>query len=256
MQRFLICLFFLLSVQNLFAQKRKTEVKYSADGNRIFSFQAGYSALSPSGDLGKRFGFINQVSGGINYKTKTNWLFGFETGYQFGNEIKEVGLLKNLTNSGGFISNNTGLAADIAVSQRGLCYFAQVGKIISISKRNSNSGILVNAGFGHYTHKINISVPKNDIASLSPELIKGYDRMTGGFALQQMIGYQLYSNNRYYNFFIAAYAMQAFTQSYRKYNYDVMQYDTAKRLDIAFGIKFGWMIPVYLSGGKNEEFSY
>jgi hypothetical protein len=256
MQRLVIGLLFLVSCQNLFAQKRKSEVKYNEEGNRIFSFQASYTFLSPSGDLGKRFGLINQVSGGINYKSRTNWLLGFEVGYQFGSDIKEVGLLDNLTNSGGFISNNTGTMANYAISQRGLCYFAQIGKIIPVSKKNSNSGLLFNIGFGHYTHKIHISVPSNDIASLSPELIKGYDRMTGGFALQQMIGYQFYSHNRFYNFFVAAYAMQAFTESYRKYNYDLMDYDTGKRMDLAFGFKLGWMIPIYLSGGKNEEFTY
>jgi hypothetical protein len=90
---------------------------------------------------------------------------------------------------------------------------------------------------------------------LSEAYQKGYDRLTMGPALTQFVGYSYQSNNRYYNFFIGVDFMEAFTKSVRKYNYDTRQADTDQRLDITYGLRVGWLIPIYLKS-KNSSNEY
>jgi hypothetical protein len=39
--------------------------------------------------------------------------------------------------------------------------------------------------------------------------------------------------------------MEGFTQSRRSYDYDLMKQDTKKRLDILYGGKVAWILPLY-----------
>jgi hypothetical protein len=71
----------------------------------------------PGGDLQKRFGPNLNIGGSFMYKTKKNWLFGIESSYMFGRNVKED-VLSQLKNESGFIADNEGFPADLRVTER------------------------------------------------------------------------------------------------------------------------------------------
>lgn len=246
-----MALFFCLCAFNqfLFAQNKDGK----RDGDPIISFQFHYTYLTPAGDLADRFGIIHNAGFGGIYKSQTNWTLSLDASYQFGSEVKEENMLVNLTNSSGVIMNNAGYPASYSVGQRGFNAMAKAGKVIPLSWKNTNSGIILMLGGGIYYHKINIGTQRNDIPTLTEELKKGYDRLSMGPATTQFLGYYFHSSNRYYNFFAGLDCVQAYTQSVRQYNYDTMKPDTDKRLDLTFGLRLGWMIPVYLKAKVSQN---
>lgn len=225
-------------------------------GNRIFEILFHYTYTEPEGDLISRFGYIHNMGTGVMYKTTNHWMASWELSYQYGTIVKEPNLLSRLTNSSGVISNTSGYEAEFSVGQRGLSSFVKVGRFIPTSYSNRNTGFVVTLGGGYYIHKIQINTRRNDIATLTPNLIKGYDRLTAGPALSQFIGYMHHSKNRFYNFYIGIETVQAFTKSLRGYNYDQMAYDNESRLDMTYGIRLGWTIPIYLNSKKQDEFYF
>lgn len=226
-------------------------------GDNIFNFQFHYTYVQPEGDLENRFGNFHNAGAGVLFKSQRNWVFSLDASYQFGTQVKEPYLFINLTNNNGVVMNSNGAPGEYSVGQRGFSSFVKVGKVFPVSFRNRNSGIVVMAGAGIYYHKINIVTSRNDIPTLTEEYRKGYDRLSMGPALTQFVGYYHHSHNRYYNFYIGLDCMQAFTKSVRKFNYDTMEPDTKDRNDLTFGIRLGWMIPIYMqSGNGSDEFEF
>ena len=72
-----------------------------------------------------------------------------------------------------------------------------------------------------------------------------YDRLTSGIQLSQFIGYQHMSNNRLTNFYFGFDFLQGFTKGRRDYQIDLMGPANEKRIDLLWGIKFGWIVPVF-----------
>ncbi len=240
----------------LVAQVPSSKMDYMEGGNRILDFKITYTYQYVEGDMAQRFGNLNHVGGGIVYKTKKNWAAELELGYQFGNEVKEPGLLYFLTNSSGVVMNSGGYPANYTLGERGFNFTVKMGKVFALSDYNRNSGIMVMVGAGYYMHKINIQNKANDIPMLTEDLKKGYDRLSGGFGLTEFIGYMFHSQNRFINFYIGFDFVQSFTKSIRGYNYDQMQFDTKKRMDVTNGLRVGWLIPVYLNAADEDEFDF
>lgn len=236
-------------------QVKPREEKDKADN--IFNFQFHYTYVEPGGDLSKRFGEFHNAGAGVLFKSQRNWLISLDASYQFGSKVKDNNIFVNLTNSNGTVMTANGGAAAYSVGQRGFSTFLKAGKLFPVSWRNANSGIAVMAGAGVYYHKINITTTNGTVPTLTDDYKKGYDRLSMGPALTEFVGYYHHSHNRFYNFYIGIDCMQAFTQSVRKFNYDTMLPDTEKRLDLTFGARIGWMIPVYLrSNSGNDEFEF
>lgn len=251
--RILIFTFTLFAALVVSGQEKKIRDK----GDKIVNFQFHYTYMRPDGDLGKRFGDFHNIGFGGLFKTSNQWLFSLDASYQYGLEVRENEILVNLVNNSGVVMNNGGIPADYTVGQRGFNAYGKVGRLFPLSKVNLNSGIMVLMGGGIYYHKINFSASRNDIPMLSQNYQKGYDRLSMGPALTQFVGYSYQSNNRYYNFYIGVDFMQAFTQSVRKYNYDTRMPDTQDRFDMTYGLRLGWMIPIYLNAkNANSEYEF
>ncbi len=250
----IICIatIFLKPADILAQQKRADDMK----PNKIFNFQFHYTYHEPSADLSKRFGTMHGAGFGFLFKTKGNFIYSLDGAYLFGDVIKENNFLLNLTNSNGVITNTGGYPADYSLTMRGIQLYAKFGKVFPLSVLNRNSGIMLMAGPGFFSHHINITTNNNDIAPLTDEFKKGYDRLSMGPALSETVGYYFHSKNRFINFYAAFDMTQAFTQSVRKYNYDLMSADTKQRLDMMWGIRFAWMIPMYLTTKEEDEFHY
>lgn len=219
----------------------------SVKDSSIFTPMAGFSYAYqvPGGDVAKSYG--NNSNVGVNFyiKTKKNRLFGADCNFLFGNKVKNTTRLDHLRTSAGFIITENGDTAQVYLYERGYAFYAKAGKVISFKKPNPNSGLILTTGIGFLQHKMRIEVIGNNVPELTREYRKGYDRLSNGFAITQFAGYQYLGNNRLINFFGGFEVVAAFTKNRRGYNFDTMEYDNESKIDLLYGIRLGWVLPLY-----------
>lgn len=240
MKKHLLLFLFLVSTVLLKAQG---SVKDSAF--RIMMVSVHFSGQIPQGDMAKRYGANLAVGGTYTWKTKKNVLFGTEVSYFFGRNLKEDPLAGMRVAETGQLVDNEGYPADLRLTERGWNVYANAGYLFSKLGHNPNSGLMVTMGAGWMQHKIKFYDPNKKVAAVNGDLKKGYDRLSGGFALSQYIGYQYLSNNRLTNFNVGFEFYEGFTKSMRGYNYDTGLADTKQRLDIMIGFRIAWTLPLY-----------
>ncbi|MCC7533947.1 MAG: hypothetical protein IT246_08415 [Bacteroidia bacterium] len=221
--------------------------------DKILTIQANYQYILPAGDFAERFHSINALGAAVGVKGTKNLFYSVEGSYHFSNDIQPTNMLNNLATSGGFIIASSGYPTQLNIGMRGFAIAAKAGYILPLSTVNINSGIKFSLGGALVMHKYNINVSEGYVPSLSDEKQKGYDRYSSGFAWNEFIGYQHISRNRYINFYAGVELMQAVTYNRRKFNYDTMQSDTKAHYDFYYGLKFGWIIPVYLRTKNSED---
>lgn len=212
----------------------------------ILQCEMSYSLQFPGGDLSNRFGINSSVGIGLTYKMRSNWTIGFEVNYLFGGKVKEDSILNHLKVKSGEIINKFGEYGVVSMTERGFYTGIKAGKIFPVGHRpNKNSGIVLNIGGGLLQHKIHIENKDNNTPPVLKDYKKGYDRLTNGLALREFIGYQYLDNNRLINFYAGLEFYQAWTKCRRDFNFDTMQKDNTSRNDYIFGIKAGWILPLY-----------
>lgn len=207
----------------------------------------------PGGDLADRFGANLNVGASFLIKSKKNWLVGMEGNYMYGRNVKED-VLSQLKTASGNVIDNEGYPADLRVTERGLGIHLVAGKVLNIWAPNKNSGLMFMVGCGYLQHKINLFDYQKKIAAVKGDLKYGYDRLSNGISTSQFLGYMYLGQNQMINFYFGFEFYQGFTQSVRKLNYDTGLPDTKKRLDLLYGFRFGWILPLYKK--KPNEFYY
>lgn len=212
---------------------------------KIYIVEAHTGFSLPAADLAQRFGYNAHVGVGLQRQIANKWNFGFQASFLFGNQVKENNVLDHLINSSGDIISERGFPAEYLFYQRGFSGFLQVGKLFPVLGPNPNSGIFLQAGLGFLQHKIKIETRATEPPQLAKPYLRGYDRSSAGFAYQQFIGYRYLSNRRRLNFFAGFEVCIASTQSMRSFDYDRMQKDDRQRLDMLYGVKVGWVLPLY-----------
>ncbi len=215
-----------------------------------FSFHFTYQA--PMGDMAKRFLNNANVGGSYDYITSKNWIYTAEFSLLFRDGVKETSILDNITSSAGLVIDGNGELADVFMWERGMHAGIKVGKLFSLNPETSRSGICVQAGVGFLQHKIQLFFRQNPIPQLSGDYIKGYDRLTNGIAFQQSITYRFYPKDRSVGFYVGLDAIEALTENRRAYDFNTMQHDGAKRLDILVGPRCGMSIIL----GKKKRTGY
>ena len=223
--------------------KAQGSVKDSAF--RIMMVSVHFSGQIPQKDLAKRYGPNLSAGGTYVWKTRRNVLFGAELSYFFGRNLREDPLKNFRVGDENKITDNEGYPADLRMTERGWNIYANMGYLFSKFGHNPNSGLFFTVGAGWMQHKIKFYDPEGKVAVVSGDLKKGYDRLSGGFALSQFIGYQYLSNNRLANFNIGIEFYEGFTKSLRGYNYDTGLTDTQQRLDVMMGLRVAWTLPLY-----------
>lgn len=247
--KYILIIASLLVWQNVFAQKKI----WVSDANQIVNFQFQYTRIMPDRDFAKRFSNFNGIGFGVMLKTKHNLAFSGEGNYHFSSTIKPNSYLANLTNNVSAISNSAGYPSSVSLGMRGFNIGGKIGYLLSLSHKNRNSGLVFLVGGSLVMHKVHIATTRNEVPGLTPEKKAGYDRYSSGWAISQFVGYQFQSINRSYNFYIGFDLMQAYTYNRRKFNYDERQFDTGLHRDDYYGIKVGWMIPIYLNTKTNDD---
>lgn len=205
----------------------------------------------PAADMADRFGTSYKIGGAILYKTTSNWMFGPKIDFIVGSDIREDSLLSNIKGSDNMFYNQNGERVGVGIFERGYMIGIQAARIFNLAKRSSESGVMIMTSAGFMQHKINIFDRDNAIPQLRKEYKKGYDRLTNGLYLEQYVGYNFFSRNNLVNFHIGLDVTAGFTKGRRDYLYDVMRKDDASRLDVLFGIRGGWYIPIFKR--KSEE---
>lgn len=243
----LLLLLGLVFFQLFETQSSRAQSSVSDSSISMFMIAPSYALQFPGGDMADRFGINNNVGLSFIWKRSSGWMFSLQGSFLFGNTIDEPGLFSMLTTSDGFIIGSDGLFADIRSFERGYYGVLSAGKLFPFKKPNPNSGLYVLLGAGYMQHWIRIEDKKNAVPSLQDDYLKGYDRLSGGLMIQESAGYLMTSNNRLVNFYVGVEMIQAFTRGMREYNFDQERPYTDQRLDLLFGLRVSWFMPLYSS---------
>ncbi len=228
-----------------FCQMAQRNVSDSIIGTPWISVQYGLNGTA--GDMADRHGIFNHIGMFVGYKTKKNWIFGVDGAYMFGNKVRETGLFDHLKDSKGNITDQNGDIGIVPVLSRGYYVDANVGKIFPVLSPNKNSGLYVNFGVGFVSHKYRIETQDQVIPQLELDYRKGYDRLTTGLNTQQLLGYAFMANQGIVNFYGGFYIQEGYTYNRRTIFFDKPDEPVPSdmRLDIQYGFKVAWLIPIY-----------
>jgi len=245
--------FLLLSISVLAQDDNKifgTNEKIIARSGFILTGNADFDI--PGANMAQRFGISYRLGPGVLYKTSSNWLLGVKCDFILGGVVHQDSLMANIKDKYSvgdgslyeFI-NNGGERIGVPVYERGYAVGIQVGKIINFNKYHPDNGLILLASSGFLQHKIDIYDKDKTVQQLSGQYLKGYDRLTNGIFVEGYAGYVFFSSNKLLNFTLGGDGLFGFTRGRRAYLYDVMRPDTGKRLDILFGLRGGWYIPMF-----------
>ncbi len=205
-----------------------------------------YAYQVPGGDIAKQYGHNSTIGAGLMYKSKKNVLFSLDVNFIFGNDVKNTdSILKMVLTQNGYIIDGNGVYALYNMYERGYSINFRAGKVFNLLAANPNSGVFLVGGIGYLAHRLNIDIQHETAPQIVGDYAKGYDRLTTGFSLNQFIGYYYMGKSRMLNFYGGFEFYQAFTKSRRDYIFDLMKKDDTNHLDFFYGIKIGWMIPIY-----------
>jgi len=206
----------------------------------------------PAADMAKRFGLSYRIGPAVFYKTSSNWIIGVKCDFIEGSVVKQDSLMINIrdkysgpsTHLYEFINKN-GDRTGVPVYERGYAIGVQVGKIITLNKFRPDNGLELLGSVGFMQHKIDIYNSDKSVWQIQGNYLKGYDRLTNGGFAEAYAGYIFFAKNKLLNFTLGLDALFGFTQGRRDYLYDVMRPDNQQRLDILYGVRGGWFIPIF-----------
>jgi len=245
---FFICLFLVASSSVKSQDETKSFMKI---GMTNFSF--GFGTEFPIGDLKDRFSDNLKFTLGAERITKTNWIFGLEFSYMFGDTVKED-VLAPLRISNGEVLGSDHAYADVFTRERGAFFGVNIGKLIPFNKK-SRSGLRVTGAFGLLAHYVRIQDDARSLPQIEGDYLKGYDRLTRGFALREFIGYQHVTESKRVNFYIGLEFTQGFTTAIREVNFDSgLPTNKESRFDGLIGLKAAWILPFFNDYVDEEVF--
>jgi hypothetical protein len=234
----------------------QAQVTFRDSAVSLALFMPSIGLQAPGGDLAERFGPNGNAGFHFMYKWQNNFVLGADGQFLFGNILREDSILSGIQTSQGEIIDAGGQFASVFIYQRGMQFNARAGYVWNAFGPNDNSGILLTGGIGFLQHRVEFQSPENRAPQISPEYLKGYDRLTNGVAFTQSIGYMNLANNRRANFYFGFDFTQAITQNRRSWNFDQRAADDRQRLDLLFGFRAGYIFPAYKKAKYNSEFYY
>ena len=215
---------------------------------------AHFSGFVPAGDLADRYGAIYSPSLSVGRKTQGNWLFGVEGSFFFGGQVNNlIDIFGDLISEQGYFIGLNGEYAAVEFQHRGLYGGGYFGKILPILNPNPNSGLFFKVGVGFLQNRIFIRDPQGAYPQLQGDYGRGYDRLHSGLTLRQEIGYLNSGSNKTVNFMVSFDFIQGFVSNEREYNWDKQSFELANKLDLYFGLRLTWFLPIY---DKNQQKFY
>jgi hypothetical protein len=253
MKKIGLLLIAILLLNNTSPLKAQVNLKDSSAFAGLIS--VSYSFHFPGGDLADRYGNNSCIGPSLSIKTRSNWIFGADFNFIFGNNVKLFDqIVKSVAPPDGLVISRDGLISDVKMFERGFITSFKIGKIIPVFNINPNSGLLIMGSAGYMQHNIRIEVDNNNTPQLMGDYARGYDRLSGGLAISEFLGFIYLSERKLTNFYAGIEFTQGWTKSMRDYNFDTMQKDDSQKFDQLFGIKIGWIFPLYKRSA--EKFYY
>lgn len=229
-----VLLFF---VHGLWGQKDTTVSKLN-----MLTLNLGYGIDWPGGDLTDRFGQSLSFHTGLDLIRKSSLTLGVDFSYHFGDKIRED-VLAPYRNENGLVLGISGVAADLFIRERAAYIGLNAARIVYHTQENS--GIELGLGAGLLYHKLHFVDDSRSVLLIEAPYGKGLDRLTRGFALKQEIAYQYHSAKSALHFQLGLYMTEAFTRQVREFNFDTgLPASTDRRLDLLYGFKLVWMLPL------------
>ena len=222
----------------------------NADRALLVSF--GYGRYASAGDLSERYGGGFGLDAGVDYlPTGSPWQFGVAVAYGFGNEVKED-VLRELRTDAGFIIGNQRHPAEVALRQRTLFIGPRVGYTLPLGG-NPRAGLKFTSAAGYFFSRIRLQPdPVQFVPQIDGARAAGYDRLAGGPALYQFVGYQQLALNRRLNFYIGGEATAAFARELRSIDVSAGGPPSdGLRHDLIFGLRAGLILPLYFGTGES-----
>ncbi len=237
------------------AQRRGSTMiqEYDNSGAAIkMGFHLGF--MFPTHDFADRYGRFNTVGMDIDFNfPESKWAVGLGFYHQFGQTVKDD-VLENMRDENGEVIGINKSLATIVLRQRGWHFYGKIDRVFFADASNK-SGLLVSLRPGFFQHYVRLQDEDNSVPHVRGEYKAGYDRMVFGPSLTQFVGYQFMSNKRTFNFYIGVEATQAFTMERRDFFFnrpgEIIPKD---RFDAAFGLKAGWILPIYIESNPTELF--
>lgn len=221
-----------------------------------FMFSPHAALQFPQADLQERYNNFASIGLSALYKTKSNFLFGAEYDWYFGDGVNEVGTFSAITTEFGQIIDADGNYSVVRLNIKGNYATGNFGYLINLPSDEKNSGILIMLGAGLMQHKIDIVSSQVKIPQINGEYEKGYDKLAYGFATKQYIGYQYLTQKNRYHLRAGVEFNQGFTQGRRTWDFNANAPGTAKRNDGTIALKVGIIVPVYTKEAEDEEFFF
>ena len=133
----------------------------------VWQCEINYAYQFSLTDLRAKYGKNPSTMGlGLSFKTKHNWIFGFEGSYLWGGyDDNGVSILRGIMTQSGNIINSAGEYGTVLMTQSGFYAGIKTGYVFSFRKPNPNSGIVVNIGAGILEHHIRIENRSNNTPS-------------------------------------------------------------------------------------------
>lgn len=213
---------------------------------KLISLHFSLGAHLPGGDIASRFGMSGAFGGGVEFMTDNSFFAGADVQAVYGGNVKEDPLASLRTPDGYIIGNDRAIAS-VALRERGIYYGGSVGKLFPM--KGTRRGVRASVGAGWLQHRIKVQDNRSVLTQITGDYIKGYDRLTGGFALNQFIGWQQLGDQRRSNWFIGLELMQGFTETRRDWDFHEKKKLSGRRLDLLVGIKAAWTLPFYQTPG-------
>ncbi len=216
-----------------------------------------YNSNWTAADLSSRYGFLNNIGAGIQFKTKNAFTLGVEGNLIFGNSFRSEfdSVFSHLIDSYNNITDINGDIARVLVYSRGFYSNLVFGKLFSFNE-NKRDYLWFQMGMGYLQHRMRIETNAQVVPQIEQEYRKGYDRYSSGINFSQSLSYALIPEDRYYNFYLGIYVQEGLTYNRRLINFDDPDNNVSKelRLDIQFGLRLGWLIPFYGREPKDYYF--
>lgn len=226
--------------------------KIQASKGFLFSPHWSYQKLS--GDWTDRFYDFNSIGISVLYKTKSNFQFGLDYDWFFGDKVRDSSIFFGITGPSGFIIDQNGDFSVIRMRVKGNYVTGNFGYLWAFEPSMPNSGLFFSVGAGVLQHKIDIFSSQVTIPQINDEYEAGYDRLAYGFASKQYVGYQYLVSHNKFHFRAGIEFNQGFIQGRRTWNYSTNSPGTEKRIDQSLAFKFGIIVPVYTKDAADEEF--
>lgn len=245
---------FLLLFLLCFLNGQNTLTKNSVKNDPGFINIISYGLDLPAGNMRDLYGYNFRFGiAPTYYFANSNFSIGFSADYIFGYKVK-INPVSNLQTYDEQILNSGPGISSFNMTERGIVAGAFVSKVFPFKSHNLRTGIRIDFGPYFFSHWIHYKDDLGTIPQLEGEYRKGYDRLTGGFALKEFIGYQHLSQKSNVSFNAGFEFFQGFTKSFRLHNFSNASTDNEKKIDLLFGIKIGWILPIYIE--KNPEEIY